>query len=215
MKRLFISLTIILCAFSCTKNSDIDNLPNKKAENFYALTVGNSWVYKNFKYNSATELYEDSGIVDSVSIVGTEIISNETYYKFRRFTAGNDNNENFCNPNGEHFEFFREIDGDLVNSDGEIKFTNNNYEERLFFDAGWGIVYETLEVDETIKNVEAGAFNCINSKRYAKISGTGEILPGIDRFYYSKGIGLIYNTSSFTSIATPIFIRQLSSYNVQ
>ena len=50
---------IYVCFFailfsSCTTSDN--NQDQLEAEsNFYALTVGNEWVYKNYKYNSNTE----------------------------------------------------------------------------------------------------------------------------------------------------------------
>lgn len=123
MKRLFFLVPFFALVLSC--NSDDDSSPQPEAEdNFYALTVGNEWVYRNYKYNANTQLYENTGVIDSVSIVGTESIDGNIYYKFRTYTTGNEEGITFCNPNGEHFEWLRDVDGNLTRSDGSIKFTN-------------------------------------------------------------------------------------------
>lgn len=110
----------------------------------------------------------------------------------------------FCNQNGEHFEFLREFEGNLINEESSIKFTSDNYEERLLQENQWGNIYKTL----------AGEFSCINSERYAKTTND-VLLNGLDRFYYSSGYGLIYDTSSFVSSSTPSIIRRLDSYEIQ
>ena len=197
--------------FSCTNDSSTPETPES---NFYALTVGNSWVYKNYKYNTDTEAYEDTGVIDSVSIVTTETFNDNVYFKFRRLTTGNEAQITFCNPNGEHFELLRDSLGSLVNHHGIVKFTNNNYSERLLSDEGWGNIYEKLIEGSTELSVESGIFTSINSERYAVLSN-GEQTPAIDKFYYSDGFGLIYDTSSFVSSETPSVIRRLDSYDIQ
>lgn len=214
MKRLLLCFCIIAFTFSCSESDSSDYQINPLDANFFALTVGNSWVYKNYKYNSVTETYYDTGVIDSISIVAIQDFSGETYYKFRRLTTGNQEGITFCNPNGEHFEFLREFEGNLINEEGSIKFTNSNNEERLLEENQWGNIFEVLIEGNSIISVEAGEFDCINSERYAKNSD-GEQLPGLDRFYYASGIGLIYDTSSFVSNSIPSIIRRLDSYEVQ
>lgn len=198
--------------FSCSK--DDSQTPETTDSNFYALTVGNSWEYKNYRYDQNTQTYEDTGVVDAISIISTEVIDGNTYFKFRRLTTGNEDQITFCNPNGEHFEYLRESEGNLILSTGEVKFTNNDYTVRIVSENSWGNIVEQLTEDTTILNVEAGTFDCINSERYA-ILPDGEQSSGLDRFYYAEGIGLIYDTTSFVSSDVPVIIRRLDSYNVQ
>lgn len=218
MKRLFLCFSIVACFFSCSKTESEFVAPvsviAESETNFYALSVGNSWVYKNYKYNSNTTTYDNTGVVDSISIVGTQDISGDMYYKFRRLTTGNENNITFCNPNGEYFEFLRDENGDLVNENGIVKFTNNNTNERLLQENQWGNIYEILIDGESTLSVEAGSFECVNSERYAK-SPAGDQFDGLDRYYYANGFGLIYNTSSFVSSSRPIIITRLDAYSVQ
>jgi hypothetical protein len=214
MKRLLLCICIIALTFSCTESDNSDNQINPPDANFFALTIGNSWVYKNYRYNPTTETYDDTEVTDSISIVGLQDFSGESYFKFRRLTTGNQDGITFCNPNGEHFEFYREFEGNLINEVGSIKFTNNNYEERLLDENQWGNIYEILVEDNTTLTVEAGEFDCVNSQRYVR-NPEGEQLAGLDRFYYSSGFGLIYDTSSFVSRNTPIIIRRLDSYQIQ
>lgn len=210
MKRIILILFITTLFFSCSSNDE----PETLQENFYALTVGNSWVYKNYKYNPTTEKYDYTGVIDSISIISTEDIFDITYFKFRRFTTGNEDNITLCNANGEHFEYLREFEGNLIRDDGAVKFTNSNFEERELMDAGSFIIYEKLIEGTQEIITEAGIFECINSERYAR-NEQGEQYPGLDRFYYSDGVGLIYDTSSFVSQDIPSIIRRLDSYDIQ
>ncbi|PWK19244.1 hypothetical protein [Xanthomarina spongicola] len=213
MKRICLTICFFTLLFSCNSDEDIQDHQQEEA-NFYALTVGNSWVYKNYRYNLNTELYEDTGVIDSINIIGTEQINENTYYKFRRWTTRNETNIAFCNPNGEHFELLRDSLGYLIRDDGSVKFVNNNFNERQLASDIWGTIYEKLVEGETNMSVEAGDFYCINSERYARDT-TNEELPGLDRFYYSDGMGLILDTSSFVNNPIHSIERRLDSYFVQ
>ena len=113
--------SILILLFSCTESSNEQAELTQEISNFYALTVGNSWVYKNYRYDQNDGTYVDTHIIDSISIVDTEEISGITFYKFRRYTSGNDINLNFCNQNGEYFELLRELDGNLIDNHGQGK----------------------------------------------------------------------------------------------
>ncbi|WP_431136991.1 hypothetical protein [Psychroserpens mesophilus] len=212
MKRILITVCMLSLFFSCS-NDDSQTNEELQEDNFYALRVGNSWVYKNYKYNVNMQTYEYTGVVDSVSIVSKETILGVDYFKFRRFTTGNEEGITFCNPNGEHFEYLREYDGNLIWDDGRVKFTNSNYTERILNTDPNLSLREILVEGETEMTVEAGTFTCINSERY--MISNGEPTSGLDKFYYADGFGLIYDTSSFVSDEIPSIIRRLDSYNIQ
>jgi hypothetical protein len=214
MKRILITVCFFACLFSCSSDDSVT--PETQEENFYALTVGNSWVYRNYRYDQNSETYEDTGVVDSLSVIGTEVIDGNTYYQFRRFTTGNEEQITFCNPDGEHFEYLREFEGDLILSTGEVKFTNNDYSIRTLSENSWGNIVERLTEDTTTLNVEAGTFDCINSERYAILSDPNQQATGLDKFYYSNGVGLIYDTTSFViNGELPLIIRRLDTYDIQ
>ena len=212
MKRVIYVCFLAILLSSCTA-SDNDQDPQDPETNFYALTIGNEWVYKNYKYNSTTQTYDDTGVVDSVNVVGTEIIRDNTYFNFRRFTTGNEEGITFCNPNGAHFELLRDSLGYLVRDDGSIKYANNDFVARAITIESWGTVYDQLISTNNEITVEAGTFVSTYTQRYAILSN-GEQSNGLDHFYYVDGIGLIYDTTSFVNQDIPLIIRRLDSYTV-
>jgi len=218
MKRILLCFCVIALTISCSRSDDNDTTnpvdPIQVDNEFFALKVGNSWVYKSYEYNSFTEAYDDTGVVDEISIVGTEEQSGNTFFKFRRVTTGNEDGSILTNPNGEYFELLRAADGNLLREDGSIKFTKSNFEERLLSENDWGSVFEILIEGESTQTVEAGEFVCVNSEKYAK-SPEGERLNGVDRFYYSDGVGLIYDSTSFVNDNIPSIIRRLDSFEIQ
>nr|WP_321230990.1 hypothetical protein [uncultured Psychroserpens sp.] len=213
MKRILITVCLFACLISCSNDDSVT--PGNQNENFYALTVGNSWVYKSLRYDFNGEAYSDIEIIDSVSIIGTENIFGNTYFKFRTKTSGSPDEEAlWSNVNGIMFEYFREVDGNLVNENNQIVFTTTEYTEQIIDAQGWGTYFEILAEDIVTVEVPAGIFECFNKQRYAETS-EGVPLPSLDNTYYAEGIGLIYDTKSFATRATPEVIRRLDSYNVQ
>lgn len=208
MKRLLLSMSICSLLICCSESKKIES----SEINFYALKKGNSWVYKSFRLNSETNEYDYTGVVDSISVIGKEEVSGETYFKVRTMTIGNENRIAFCNSNGERFELLREEEGNLIDDKGQIIFTNNNFEELLFWDRGLHKIYEKLNPEKSEISVEAGVFECFFKERYG-IDNNGVKSNGLDKFYYSDGIGLVYDTSSYYSSLKPIIIRRLQSYD--
>jgi hypothetical protein len=218
MKRIILSICATALFFSCSNDDDNSgcNEGTTQAEaNFYALKLGNSWTYKNYTYNNNTQEYEYSGVIDSVKITGTEIINDNTYFEFTRRTSGNNSNNVLLNPNGTSTELLRDSLGYLIWETGKVKFANNDFSERTLNEQAWGTIFETLQTGSNDFVVEAGIFPCINSERYAKSNPDGTLLPGLDKIYYSDGIGLVFETVSFVSSNIPVVERRLDAYSVE
>lgn len=211
MKQITLLSIISLLLFSCS-NSEL-NMEETENDSFYGLKVGNSWVYKSYKYNTETKGYDYTGIVDSVSVESKESISGVDYYKVKVLTSGNKNSEPMCNPNGVRYEFLRESNGSLIKKDGTIKFTNNNFEERFIEETSVGNVYEILNRKKVNIQVNAGEFNCFYSDRYVTLSN-GNKSKGVQNYYYSEGYGLVYDTCTYLVTEHPIIIRKLDSYKI-
>ena len=212
MKTYHFLIIIAIVFYSCSKEQESPS--QSQEENFYALTVGNSWVYKNYGLNSTTGNYDFINVIDSISIIGTEKINNHTYYRFRRMTTGNEIGYPLCFENGEHFELLRDSLGYLVTESGNIRYSQNDYSERVYKDLSYGTIYEKLQENTQTIHVEAGSFNCLDMERYFK-DVDDEQSNGLDHYYYSNGIGLVYNTMSTINSPAPRFERRLDSYSIQ
>lgn len=213
MKRIILSLCISALLFSCSSDDD-NQIINTQEDNFYALKVSNSWVYKNYKRNLQTNNYDYTGVIDSISIVSTQEINQQLYYKFRTWTTGNENNITYCSPNGESFELLRDSLGYLVTDGGVVKYANNDTSERVLSVLSWGTIYAKLTTALESITTEAGVFNCIDTEIYARDQNNATT-PGLDHYYYSDGMGLIMDTTSFVSDNQHSVERRLDSYSVQ
>lgn len=214
MKHIILFFCISVLLFSCSSEDDVQ-IPIVQESNFYALNVGNSWVYKYYKRNIETNNFEDSGVIDSVSIISTQEINQQLYYKFRTLTTGNENNTISILQNGEDFEFLRDSLGFLISETGTVNYINNDYNELIMREEYWGTVYAKLNEGVVNVNTAAGTFECLDMESYVKNPTTEIIYPGRSHYYYSSGVGLIFDTTSFVSQSQHIIERRLDSYNIQ
>jgi hypothetical protein len=218
MKRSIFFLAFLTLIFSC--NSGDSSQPQSESENnFYALTVGNLWEYRWYGIdNEGNENPMD--LHETISIVGMEEINDNLYYKFSRTITGNFNgNYGFVPENGEHFEYYRDSLGYLVNSEGGIKFSNNINDSFIIYpsyEENSGIVNSIAETQAEIVmyDTEAGTFDCLELI-VSIVRDDGFIYPAKNRVYYSDGIGLVKDDHVFLSAETAGYYRKLQSYSFQ
>lgn len=215
MKKPFF-LVLIALASLCISCSNDDNSVTVPEENFFALKVGNSWVYEHFRReNQVTPVYNSVSVIDSVKIVGTEIIDGNEFFKYRIRTSGNENNISFCSPNGERFEYLRDSIGYLVNQFGKVRFSREDNQEFLVSDGAIYPVYTRRTENIEMITTAAGEFECEYMEVYARMPPNGDLLPGLDKKYYTDGIGNVMSTLSFASDPIPVIERRLISYDIQ
>ncbi|WP_298514421.1 hypothetical protein [uncultured Kordia sp.] len=206
-------LALTMCFISCSND---DEIPVEPEESFYGLRVGNSWVYQHFRReNSQSEIFNDTGVIDSVQITGTEIINGNEFFKYRIRTSGNENNIAFCSPNGERFEYLRDSLGFLVNEFGKVQFSTESTEEFRYNNSDSFFMYTARGEENEIIATPAGEFDSEYMKVYARPQ-PGEVPhPGLDKYYYVQGVGKVFNTLSFISTTIHTMERRLISYDVQ
>lgn len=214
MKRILFCLFFCSLLFSCNSDDDSQNLPTES--NFYALTVGNSWVYKYYELNILDNTYSFNNVVDSVSIVGTETINNNLYFKFKTKTSGNSSDNEVTGPwfnNGERFDFYRDSLGYFVNDTGTKFFSNQSTDEWIYSPSG-PISYNFKLMEDTYNaNTNAGLIECLDVRVKHSIDGTE--LPCINHRYFSDGIGEVMLTLCFLSSNNHRWLKKLDSYNIQ
>lgn len=213
MKNYLLLACLVVFCISCSTD---DNTTPEPEENFYALTVGNSWVYEHFRReNIQSDIFNNTGVIDSVKIVGTETINQKLFYKFRIRTSGNDTNIPLCVTNGERFVYFRDSLGYLITDGGKVEFSREDDQEFLQTESSFFNIYTALGDGNQMISTTAGNFDCGWMEIYAKEVPTLELFPALDKNYYAEGIGKILNTTSFVSQNIHVIERRLLSYDIQ
>lgn len=213
MKKSFLLALLVVVCVSCTTD---DNTATEPDGGFYALKVGNSWVYEHHRRVSPqSEVFENIYVTDSVEIVGTEEINGNTFFKFRTRTSGNEDNQAFCSPNGEHFKLYRDSLGYLISDTGKIHFSpiGDTAEYVLKQTSFNRFIYSLSETSEVV-TTPAGDFDCYWMNLYTREDGTNERSVGTSRNYRMDGIGEVFTTSSWASRPLHTVEKRLVSYNV-
>jgi hypothetical protein len=81
MKKIFtISFFLVLGVIIISCNSD-DNSVNQTDEFIFNINSGNKWVYKYYSSPNDSSPYSFTGVIDSIEIVGTEVIQGYAFAK--------------------------------------------------------------------------------------------------------------------------------------
>jgi len=216
MKTIILALVISFISISCVQ----ENIENPKVvENFYALSVGNSWVYRYYKLDVETNEYSlFANRTDSVSIIKKEIFNGETFYQFQTISTQVDGN-NLPEFYGFHDGVFisttylRDSLGYLIYKSGNKKYWNNNFEESFVYAANNKDVYRRLNKDLSIIKVEAGEFKSYNMEFFTKDETTRETI--ISNFYYANGIGKVFERFGFIANGKTLYEKRLDSYIIE
>lgn len=210
MKKITIILLTLMLMYSC--NSDNTNEINN-TNNFYALTVGNSWEYKYYLKDIATNNFIATSITEMVNITHTIETEDLVWFNFRHIVEGNQGNSLFPD-NGEKNFILRDSSGYLIDQSGGIKYASNSYEE-YFIDGSTNFTYhlKLSEQEDTI-TTNAGSFNCLDNHYFLR-DINGDVLNSLDHIYREDGKGEILSTISYASQSEHFAEKRLESYTIQ
>lgn len=215
MKKPFLlaCLAIFLCCISCTSDDDTMTI---QEENFYALTVGNSWVYDHYRRVGDSDIFENINVIDSVKIVGTEDINGNTFYKFRTRTSENVNNIPLCSPSGEHFAYFRDSLNYLIDDRGKIHFSPvEDTEEYVLKTYPTQRLIFNLSEESEVVTTPAGNFDCYWMNLFFRFDPNNERSLGTSKYYRKGEIGEVFTTTSFVNNPEHTIEKRLVSYALQ
>ena len=208
---LIFGIISIFLVSSCEKDEEVIN----ESVDYTPLSIGDYWVYENY----STDTFGIETIlpqIDSVIIDRDTIIRGETYYVF----------EGTNYPNNQHWgilNIVRDSADCLVNLDGIILFSLNNFSDVLYEDIrifDTDTLYTYQYQMETITGsvvVPTGTYNdVLNYKGTFNINNpmNGVTNPRYSNNYYAPDIGMIMETCFYFSTPT-IYGRRLISYNIQ
>ncbi|NOU47077.1 MAG: hypothetical protein HOO86_08450 [Bacteroidales bacterium] len=210
MRKLFVLSLVISFLISCRNENE--TIVSK--DSYYPLAIGNYWIYQSVEIDSAgNETIRPK--IDSVTISHDTTINNKQYFIL-------EGTNNPMTPNWGIIAIFRDSSGYLVNNQGEILFTENNFTDTLYYkvernnqDTLYSITYK-MEASTNPVTVPAGIFNVLNFKGTVF---TPREIPGVDNprylnTYYAKKVGKILQ--SYFYLSSPIIIeKRLIRYKTQ
>ena len=203
--------------YSCKGDDDSNCMEQEQEQdpdNFYALTVGNTWTYNYFQRIGITDEFESLDVLAVVEIIGTSELNGEEYFVFQTTTSGNHGAPAYVPDNGVVNLHFRDSLGYLINEAGIKFFSNTNPEVEYFVQENsfFNLYGKLLSGTEDVK-IQAGIFTALNNEIFAKLED-GSITPGRSNKHYAEEIGQLKET--YSSISNPLYLgeKRLVSYSV-
>ncbi len=194
---------------SCKK----DSTTQTPAPNFTQLKVGNYWVYEQFNVD-ASGTATATGTLDSCYVEKDTIIDTTQYFKFIRPDVLGSTYS---------YKFVRDSLHYLVNSDGQILFSSQNFTDTFynyFITAGPDTVCEVFVkmADKNLPfNLPAGQFQTYSFKQtfnmYPNWSASGN--PRYIDTRYTVNVGIVSETFPFFSSNPNYIQRRLVRYHVK
>jgi len=215
MNRILLLLAFSFLFLSCNKDDGNTTSDNQGQDaGFFALKVGNSWVYNYFRVNSETGELSNLGATETIEVIDEEAIGEEVVFTLKTTTIDTENSCGPCNTSPEYTFKVKDSLGYLVEVDGPILFSSINDEDYLVLSQEFGDIFRVLKPNEVLITVPAGQFVTKDNERYA-IDPEGNRFDGQDNLYFAEGIGEIRQTISTVSTQRIIYEKQLMSFNVQ
>lgn len=217
-KTLFLSLIIMASLmYSCKKDNDVEPTSDDQTEvypNYSMLSVGNYWVYQQFDIDSSGTATSTS-TYDSCYVEKDTIINSKTYFKVVKPRA--------YFPAEVEISFLRDSLDCIVNSNGKVLFSSENYSNNLWSsyflaqpnDTVCQIILKMADINMPV-TVPLGTYTTMNAKEtylmYPNWSSAGN--TRIRNFKYAENIGLVVETLPFFASLPNYVERRLIRYHV-
>lgn len=202
---ILLGLTLVLFA-SCSKNETTPNVENPTlAFSYLPMKVGNYWVYRHYNIDTIGHIIQTAElpITDSVIITRDTSINGKRYFVFEGTNYP-------INPNWGIVAILRDSSNYIVDVQGVIKFSKDNFTDTLVTntsvinnDTIYRLSYK-MEAPDTIVTVPAGNFSVLNYRGTVQTKENYEGIPN-PRYlntYYSDNVGCILETYFFLSVPT-------------
>jgi len=197
MRKLFYLGLMLTLVVSCKEKEDQTPVDPSVVSDYMPMKTGNYWVYAHYDIDSAGNV-TSTGRTDSVTITRDSMINGKQYFVFEGTNYP-------YNANWGIVDILRDSSGYLVNGNGIIRFSENNFTDILSSktevignDTLYTLNYKMERPSGTI-TVPAGVFGALNCKGTVT---TTQNIPGIPNprylnTYYADNIGKIVETYFF------------------
>lgn len=182
--------------------------------NYLPMKTGNYWVYRHYQIDTLGNVTETQR-TDSVIISGDSMINDKRYFVFKGTHYP-------YNPNWGLIDVLRDSIGYIVNANGIIKFSKDNFTDILASKTeivGGDTIYTLnyqMENPDSIVTLPAGEFSVLNYKGTVrtpmKLKGIPN--PRYMNTFYADGVGCVVETYFYLNHPT-IYEKRLIWYKAE
>lgn len=127
MKKVILVVAVIVCFYSCHKD-DESGSGEETTSSYLPMAVGNYWVYQEY-LSQGDGTFVPSSILDSTYISKDTLINGKTFYKFDNYQIIKTSAKSVS---FEGSEFYSDSVKYLIDSNGVILFSENNFTDILY-----------------------------------------------------------------------------------
>lgn len=210
MKKSILVISIGLIFFtSCRKEDSKSTTPTSNQESvldYFPLSNGNYWVYKQSEYDSSGNFIPHTWKNDSIVVKNDTIINNKTYHTVVEY--------NFIGATNPSTDYFRDSANCIVNNNGTIIFSINPGFVCMKLLTPDTIAYVNYSFINQTTNITVplGAYSCVDFK--------GEMFRKVDNYniaylshnYYFKNIGTVKKIKRWVTTLGRVDLELLSYY---
>lgn len=194
MKKIFVLAMLAASLFSC---SDDDDNNSEQAEAFFDFEVGDVWAYKYYQKSFSGEFVAEN-VIDTVKIVGTEVIEGKMYFDFETRSYSPLGEAHFI----EHSYNRVDAEGHLVAPDGMVVHPGTDMTYTAILPQKVGeeeIGYNTTKLyTQSNIQVEGQSYEAYNYEAY--FTARSSDLSGVGyQKYYSPGVGFVLGRYRYLS----------------
>lgn len=198
MKNFVLIVGALVCLFSCEKDNKQEQTEDSISE-YLPMSVGNYWIYQIYDIDLDGNEYQTVSL-DSAIISKDTLINGNKYFRFDYFE---------CNPINTYLLdtiYYRDSLKYLINSKGQILFSEDNLTDTLFRetfifqnDTLYTKTCKMERIDQEI-SVPVGTFNnLLNFKGTVIVNPKYTVIenPRYSKKYFAKEIGVIFQSQIF------------------
>ncbi len=216
MKNIYLlsTLCLVVCTFLSCKKDKIctPSIACSATADYLPLAVGNYWIYEVTNYNLSTYSGTIMPYSDTIEVIDKVFFNGMEYYEIAINV--------WLSPLvPKDTVYWRDSIGYIVDQKGNVQFTAIDFDQ-VFQHKDIFPIQLDFSLEYQIKDsivyelTPAGLFECLDFKGHLFRDGITDYNKAYHN-YYTEGIGLVYQNTSFFSASSPIDIRRsLKEYHL-
>ena len=206
LKFLVLVLIAVPIVFNSCKKDNSEDLSLTPPQPYYALEVGNYWIYQEAYFDSAWNRLNDFTI-DSVFVEKDTLINGKLFYILKEEGSLGQKDRYWIREDGE----------ELINSNDEVFLSPNWVGDTIRTDTIEYTIAKVWLKEENNFQTPAGTFDCLDLRGELYFWDNTGRYDHFDVYhnYYGKGVGVVKKVVPSTTSNKIRIVKELIRYNIQ